>query len=388
MTLDYPYWHSPLILCWNWLWQQLLIKFHYAVVSDKIVTNLPPLLCITWAYCFLHFLTHACTRAHIHTDLVHLSCTSNAPTAGEDLYPFVNAFLTTPEREQGWADRQIGRHKQIDRQTDWQTERDRHMILLVLLLATVFSSTLIYSLFCICVHVLVLWLRIAPAGHDSAYFLNQYSSICTGEAPRLLWSLFYNQEWIKIDQQRCHGNASPLPPNVHMVSDPDLSVDYASCLDEVHRLIHRECACYILWTIKLCVLVYSLPLLYVQAKSVFQLMYPEEEFFPQPAPQPELKEEEVPPQEQQVGEEGEELAHEGHKDEVDEGEGGDNAARAAEETVSAAEAFNWDMFWMWLTMDLYSSCWWFSVTVIIICMHGVVLCIAPVWKCFIHLKTH
>ena len=96
----------------------------------------------------------------------------------------------------------------------------------------------------------------------------------------------------------------------------------------------------ILWTIKLCVLVYSLPLLYVQAKSVFQLMYPEEEFFPHPAPQPELEEEEVPQQEQQVGEEGEELAREGHKDEVDEGEGGDNAARAAEETVSAAEAFN------------------------------------------------
>ena len=167
MTLDYPYWHSPLILCWNWMWQQLLIKFHYAVVSDKIVTNLPPLLCITWAYSFLHFLTHACTRAHIHTDLVHLSCTSNAPTAREDLYPFVNAFLTTPEREQGWADRQIGRHKQIDRQSDWQT--DRHMILLVLLLATVFSSTLIYSLFCICVHVLVysdcLWLQQAMIQH-------------------------------------------------------------------------------------------------------------------------------------------------------------------------------------------------------------------------------
>ena len=96
----------------------------------------------------------------------------------------------------------------------------------------------------------------------------------------------------------------------------------------------------ILWTIKLCVLVYSLLLLYVQAKSVFQLMYPEEEFFPQPAPQPELEEEEVPQQEQQVGEEGEELAREGHKDEVDEGEGGGNAARAAEENVSAAEAFN------------------------------------------------
>ena len=100
----------------------------------------------------------------------------------------------------------------------------------------------------------------------------------------------------------------------------------------------------ILWTIKLCVLVYSLPLLYVQARSVFQLMYPEEEFFPQPAPQPapqpELEEEELPQQEQQVGEEGEELAHEAHKNEVDEGEGGGNAARAAEETVSAAEAFN------------------------------------------------
>ena len=87
-------------------------------------------------------------------------------------------------------------------------------------------------------------------------------------------------------------------------------------------------------------LVYSLPLLYVQARSVFQLMYPEEEFFPQPAPQPELEEEELPQQEQQVGEEGEELAHEAHKNEVDEGEGGGNAARAAEETVSAAEAFN------------------------------------------------
>ena len=81
-------------------------------------------------------------------------------------------------------------------------------------------------------------------------------------------------------------------------------------------------------------------------------MYPEEEFFPQPAPQPELEEEEVPQQEQQVGEEGEELAREGHKDEVDEGEGGGNAARAAEENVSAVEAFNWDVLWMWLMIDI------------------------------------
>ena len=85
---------------------------------------------------------------------------------------------------------------------------------------------------------------------------------------------------------------------------------------------------------------------YVQAKSIFQLMYPEEEFFPQPVPQP-LVEEEEPPQQQQGREEGEELAQEVDKDERDDAEGGDNAAQAAEETISAAEASNWDVFCVW-----------------------------------------
>ena len=65
-------------------------------------------------------------------------------------------------------------------------------------------------------------------------------------------------------------------------------------------------------------------------------MCPDEEFFPQPLPQPQLGEEE-PPQ-QQEGEE--EYAKEGHKDDGEEVEGGDPAAQAAEETVNSAEASN------------------------------------------------
>lgn len=90
-------------------------------------------------------------------------------------------------------------------------------------------------------------------------------------------------------------------------------------------------------------------------------MYPEEEFFPHPVPQPVVKEEDPPQQQPQGGEEGDELTKEGHKDEGDEGEGGDNPAQAAEETISAAEAFNWAVLCVWLIniiIDLCPCCWW------------------------------
>ena len=81
------------------------------------------------------------------------------------------------------------------------------------------------------------------------------------------------------------------------------------------------------------------PPYYVQAKFIFQQICPGEEFFPQPLPQPQMGEEELPPQ-QQEGDAKIEHAKEGHKDDREEVEGGDLAAQAAEETVSAAEASN------------------------------------------------
>ena len=68
------------------------------------------------------------------------------------------------------------------------------------------------------------------------------------ESPRLLWSLFYNQEWVTVDQKCYHGNASPLPPNVHIVSDPDLSVAYTASIDEVNSHMKlRDMTCITLW---------------------------------------------------------------------------------------------------------------------------------------------
>ena len=79
--------------------------------------------------------------------------------------------------------------------------------------------------------------------------------------------------------------------------------------------------------------------IFIQAKFIFQQMCPDEEFFPQPVPQPQLEEEELP-QQQQDGQEEVEHAKEGQKDDGEEVDGGDIAAQAAEETVSAAEASN------------------------------------------------
>ena len=80
-------------------------------------------------------------------------------------------------------------------------------------------------------------LRMCSLKHNTHLFY-----VGEAESPRLLWSLFYNQEWVTVDQHHCHGNASPLPPNVHMVSDPDLSISYTASIDEVdcHIMTYRN----------------------------------------------------------------------------------------------------------------------------------------------------
>lgn len=61
-------------------------------------------------------------------------------------------------------------------------------------------------------------------------------------SPRLLWSLFYNQEWVSVDQSHCHDDESPLPRTVHITSDPSLEgYGYGRIIEEAKLIFQKLC---------------------------------------------------------------------------------------------------------------------------------------------------
>ena len=64
-----------------------------------------------------------------------------------------------------------------------------------------------------------------------------FTSVIVDGKPHLLWSIFFNQEWLQVDQLHCHSENSEVPANVHLVSDPTLSSGYEAAVSEVHKYI-------------------------------------------------------------------------------------------------------------------------------------------------------